>query len=79
MNKRQARKRALGEVAAAARLLAAGAEIDPLLGPADRRRLSAAHQHIAATLEATRRGVTLQRPQRRPDHPDQLTIEDVPA
>ena len=79
MNYRQARKRALGEGAKEMRLLAASAEVDPTLGPDDRARMAKAFVDIAKSLESKRDGIRHPRAERYPVHPDQMTIEDVPA
>lgn len=79
MNYRQARKRALSEGAAEMRRLAASAEIDTTLGPDDRARMSKAFVDIAKSLESKHRGIRHPRAERYPVHPDQMTIEDVPA
>lgn len=79
MNYRQARKRALGEAASEIRRLAAAAEIDTTLGPDDRARMSKAFVDIAASLESKKSGIRHPRAERYPIHPDQMTIEDVPA
>lgn len=79
MNYRQARKRALARSAQEIRLLAASAQIDPTLGPDDRARVSKAFVDIAESLESKHAGIKHPRAQRYPIHPDQMTIEDVPA